>query len=246
MRTRFQRKKARSALRRYWRRTRLARFSSRRRIVRNAMRRRAIRPEIKYIDLNLASAQLTAATQTTFNITPTVIETGAGNGARIGQEVQFRKVNLRFHITAGNQSPNVSEYTYNPEYYQRIVIWTPRIDYAQSLQYMNTINLYTVISYQAVTVHKDMMVRLSLASGQEFNTNGNQIQLGQTGLRHEYFFNKTFMFPRKARFAPTNISNNDLVDVDKDVLYMTLYNDAPNGSTYSVYSFGSRLTYIDS
>lgn len=212
--------------------SRVGRFNSRRRIIRRALVRRSPRPEIKYIDLNTATTLGSGGNNTT-NVTPLVLNRGTGVSLRIGSQVMFRK----FWIKMDYSGPETTTVTgANEDNYIRAIFWTPRIDQAVAANYMNTMSsLDFMIDFNTVTVHKDIYIHLS-AVNTTSNTNASSGAVAH--FKHIEF---SMPWPRKCHFPPSG-TGIDSLDVDKDVLYVSHYN---NFGGVTNWQFTSRVTYID-
>lgn len=191
------------------------------RIFRRFIRRRAIRPELKWASnsINATVGNQAGATNVnsySFALTPQAIGQGTGIGDRIGNELNFIKVDIRTTyvddstLTDGNRPAHHS-------YLVRQVIWSPRVDIDLALAYMNDINSYSNIDFNNATILSDttftMSPRIEGVAG---------VVVGQATNPSLKLVTRKVKFPRKVKF-----SNNTLTTVDEEkyTLYMTIVCD---------------------
>lgn len=225
----------RSNVRRIYRRSRIPRASSRRRRTYNIMRRmrRSSRPELKFITLNLEDGNVGRNTTVTRNITPVIIEQGVGVGQRIGNQVKTIKAVMRYYIrdnsfqTAPAVAPNIHTGLV------RTIIWTPKTDYGQSLNYMATVALLTHIDFNIVKIVRDMVTSISPSYMAEATTN----DISAATAPFQRLRTLVIPFPRRITLGPGINS----FDEEKQILYMTII--SPNLSI--AYSFSTKLYYTD-
>ncbi|AYP28937.1 MAG: putative capsid protein [Cressdnaviricota sp.] len=173
------------------------------------LRRRRLRPEIKKYTVAL-SGGLPPASRLTTNLTPTALTSGIQDPQRLGREVKFQKVWLCFSLKNANTPPATVTLTSKP----RVIIWSPRIDYALCSAYMENIGAHEEFDWNNITVHWDKHLTISSHSLQ---SQGNP--MAAPGLE-EVLIRKTIPFMRNVKFG----SLNDKVDEEKYSLYMTIIN----------------------
>lgn len=207
----------------------------RRRILRRALRRRPLRPEIKYWISVIAPTTIAAGTSASIVLSPTTIATGTGESGRIGQDIMFRKVDIRLSVrdNAGNTGPTapiVSTGLY------RIIVWTPRVDYAASVTYMAALtSSIDHLDWHMVNVLKDRVYKI----GHTYVSDGvASVDPGGTD-SSRVFHRMTFKTPRRIRFLPAALASN-ILDPNK-LIYMNIVSN--NDSI--VYTLSAKTTYTD-
>lgn len=243
MRTRFQRRRARSSLRRYWRTTRLRPRAVRsNRIFRRFIRRTAPRPELKWSLNTFNSGSVgtqTGATDTFYTqaLSPLTLNPGTGVGTRIGNQLNFIKVDCRFfYQDNSNQTTPLTAPDYL-SYPVRTIIWTPRRPYTEAAAHVQGLTDQQLIDYDQVTVHRDLTVYLSPTYINESGTN----EPAPGGRNSGIVKNFKVKFPRKVKLTA---ANNDL-DPQTDILYVTFLCSSVPRSGCIVYA-NSKTWYFDS
>lgn len=199
--------------------------------------RKWAKPEIKYVMVNPASVSAPArGVLPTRPIMPTAIAVGAGQNGRVGQDVKLRKIILNMQMScADGQGANTNQ----ADCLIRTVMWTPVVSFTDASTYMNSLSITAwqqPLDWNMVKVHRDVTWRVGywgwIITGGAQNFNVKPV--------YPSHVQKKFVipFPRNVKFPP---GNNDF-DVNKDVLYITVFN--PN-SVDAVFDYDSKLTYID-
>lgn len=215
----------------------------RRRLVRNTLNRRIPRPEIKWANVDLDQL-IQAGVKYTTALSPTVLARGTGVSNRIGSSVKFRWVKFRLWLD-GDSTPNQDGAELETVY--RVLIWTPRLDYTQSANYIvNELGILQVPDPNIVTVHKDFYGRVGNLSMKTL-TNPNASVTNYAlppGVATKHVHDMRILFPRNARFTSVDDDIN-VINPDKDVLYVSVFNGDDTGNALQ-FNAHSHTTYTDS
>lgn len=199
--TRFKRSK-------YFRSTKRSRFAlGARRFI-----RKPNKPELKWITLNYGQ---TINENNVYNNAISILQIPKGTGVsnRIGNQVRLIKNDVTLYVRDNSFQSGAGVVPTFQSYLTRVVFWTPRLDYTVASTYMvNNIDLVKPIDINYVNVIRDFTFQLSPAYLQEA-TSGD---ISGAPFAFSKVFKFKLLFPRKARFNQTD----DLLDTDKDVMYM--------------------------
>lgn len=210
------------------------RFRRARRVGR-MMRRRRARPELKYATIDRTDVTLAANSRETRSVSPIAMVQGTAEGQRIGGSVKF------FRITGGlSMRSDVAQPAQpsRPDGILRFLFWTPRIAQAEAQAYMDLVGFNEPVDYNVATVHKDTVVSIGYPEFQYTGVGLTGTVAGSNPISSFKFWKFTFKFPRTVTFRP----GDDDVDINKDVMYITVF----NVNTFQVvYNFTFRTTYID-
>lgn len=213
--------------RRKYRTTRVQRSN---RIFRKFIRRTAIRPELKFSDLNYEGT-VNANSVQNIRVSMSNMETGTAHYQRIGNQVNFVKVDLRM-IVRNNSSTTSGSAPVEASFYHRIIIWSPRIDFNAASLAMTGMDFNDIIDHNAVTVYRDVMQILYPPYMQEDLTDATPAGNG----RDKIFRKFSIKFPRKVKFG-LGLTG---LDEEKNSLYMTIKTQGA-----IAYNTQSRVWFFD-
>lgn len=199
--------------------------------------RRWAKPEVKWIVRSSASTPIAANAITNgAAISPNVIPVGPGISERIGNSIKLRKLlfNIQF-TTFDDEATDV-----RADGVIRVILWTPTQNHTFALDYLQGITIdqwQLPLDWNRVRVHRDLNIRIGF--DKYVFTADNTDYLVQTVYPTRVARKFVIPFPRTIAFAG---NTGDSLDINKDMMYMTIFN--PN--TFRVnYDFDSKLTYID-
>lgn len=198
------------------------------------LRRRPQVPEIKFDDVAITSGQVPPTAQYLANISPLSLIQGTTENTRIGSSVKIRHLRIEYRIYGDSTSQVTARI---PEAPYRVVLWTPRIDYANAQNYMSQIQFDETVNHNVVTVHKDWRFVLKSAYGYGVSvpSNFSGPPFVVTGIWR-------IPFPRNAKFNQSDRVNPGIFDIDKDVLYVTFLTQDLGGA----FNSRCRLFFTDS
>jgi len=188
------------------------------RIFRRFVRRTATKPELKWIIAawgsgSIGTQQGAPATYYTQAMTPITLNPGTGVGTRIGNQVNFIKVDARWVINDDSNQTFPLKAPARNTFPVRIVVWTPRRPVLQASNHIEQLNIQSQIDFDQVTVLMDTIQYISPTYIEESETNEPAGGPRLSAL----VIKRSFKFPRKVKFTT---GNNDL-DPEKDILYVT-------------------------
>lgn len=196
--------------------------------------RRLSRPEIKWIDIDFANTDIGKQTRASYVITPTTIDVGAQTNQRIGKEVKFRKVVMK---SEWSTNPSATGTVTRADQVFRIVFWTPRVAFDTAQAYMDQMDYEETPDWNIVTVHRDRYVGIGF--DQWVWTKGSTDYSTPPVYPAIKHLNFNFKFPRSVKIGS---DGNNLVDPNKDRMYMTVFN--PNQCEIR-WNAQVKTTYID-
>lgn len=195
------------------RKFRTTRVQKSRRLFRKFIRRKALKPELKYQTTDSQSPSIPPNGCYTAKVTPSQINFGTSAGTRIGQRVNF----IKLDITAQVRNDSTTSVTSAPTMQSaphRFVVWSPRTDITTAVTYMNAIGVGTIIDYSYVTVYRDVIFHLSPPYMAESTSN----DIAGGPCLYLWLRRFSLRFPRKVTFG----GGNTLVDEEKYSCYFTV------------------------
>lgn len=220
---------------------RTGRISRSNRIFRRFANRTATRPELKhnFVTWNTGKlGQQTGAVGTfyTQSLTPLTLVKGTADDNRIGNKVNFIKVDMRMWIKDDSDQASAQVGPSKHTFPVRIIIWTPRRPYAQSAAYIQALGQANMVDFDYVTCFMDNTFQVYPSYIYDLSNDP-----APGGGPCEITFQRRFKFPRKIQLDDTN---NDL-DPQKDILYCTCLCNTTAAAGVIVYNH-SRTWYFDS
>lgn len=211
--------------------------------MRRSLARRPVVPEIKFFDYQLAPVNIPSQNTAQIIASTDVMSAGTSNGQRIGQEIMMRKLRMTYRLTAGHATGNT---VFTTDAYVRLVFWTPRVSFVNAAAYMATLTMLQQVDYNVVTVHKDIREHLAPNTmNASVSVPGLNSQL-PSGLFNEKLRTLNFKFPRRAKFPPPSSATPNALDNNKDIMYLTIFNDFQPAVSDLNFALVTRTTYVDS
>lgn len=196
---------------------------------------RRLKPELKYIDTSI-NANINANQYYTNSISPFSIVEGTNYDQRVGNRVRSKslRIRMKFVDNSNQTTPAVSPYAHT--YMFRVVLWTPRLEQGKVTTYLQTVSFLDHIKPNYCTVVHDKYYKLSPCYVGEASTND------PAGPPRDFqmVLTKNVTFPRKIVFNDTD----NLMDIDKDVMYISIWMDSIARSGIS-FTAVTRMFYYD-
>lgn len=198
--------------------------------------RRVSRPEIKFTTYSTATTVVQSlSVSDPINLSPGVLLTGPGVNQKIGKSCKIRKIfgGIQFRSIDGTEA------TVRADGLIRVILWYPTVNLGLSSPYMTNLsisNLMQPLDWTNVRVVRDWLIPLGyenyVFTAANENFNAHNVRASWHARRF------VIPWPRTVNDA----AGNGLLDVNKEILYMTILN--PN--TWAInYDFDTKMTFID-